>query len=94
MVSGRSRIAPPGIPADRMRMSLTGDVARVYPRDPTRKGCDLFGSHHLWAQMKTDVDDPDLLRPGGFERQVRGRILGSLILIAIMSVVLVIVSLT
>lgn len=44
--------------------------------------------------MKTDVDDPDLRRPGGFERQVRGRILGSLILIAILSVVLVIISLT
>jgi hypothetical protein len=54
----------------------------------------LFGSHHLWVQTKTDVDDPDLLRPGGFERQVRGRILGSLILIVILSVVLAIVSLT
>ncbi|MFN2347240.1 MAG: hypothetical protein ABR616_16195 [Dermatophilaceae bacterium] len=40
--------------------------------------------------MQTDLDDPDLLRPGGFERQVRGRILGPLIL----SIVLMIVSLT
>lgn len=75
-------------------MCLREDVASVYPHDPTRKGCDVFVGNHQWAQMKTDVDDPDLLRPGGFERQVRGRILGSLILIAILSVVLVIRALT
>ena len=49
----------------------------------------MFG-HHNWAQLKSDVDDPDLGRPGGFERQVRQRILGSLIVIVLLIVALAI----
>ena len=46
--------------------------------------------HHNWVQAKSDIDDPDLKRPGGFERQVLGRILGSLILIVVLIVALAI----
>ena len=45
--------------------------------------------HHSWVQMKSDTEDPDLLRPGGFERQVRGRLLGSAIVLAIIVLTLV-----
>ena len=40
----------------------------------------MFG-HQEWLRMKSDSEDPDLTRPGGFERQVRGRIMGSLLLV-------------
>ena len=51
-------------------------------------------SHHHWVQMRSDVEDPDLARPGGFERQVRGRLLGSVILLGVLVLTLVIVRLT
>ncbi|MFO7961610.1 MAG: hypothetical protein R6U94_11745 [Nitriliruptoraceae bacterium] len=50
--------------------------------------------HHHWVQMKTDIEDPDLLRPGGFERQVRGRLLGSSIVLGVCIVLLVILQLS
>ncbi len=49
----------------------------------------MFGHQH-WVQAKSDIDDPDLQRPGGFQRQVRGRILGSLILLVVLIVALAI----
>jgi hypothetical protein len=49
----------------------------------------MFGHQH-WVQAKSDIDDPALQRPGGFERQVRGRILGSLILVVVLIVALAI----
>ncbi len=54
----------------------------------------MSGHHNDWAQMKSDLDDPDLKRPGGFQRQVRGRILGSVVLIVILVVAMAIVSAT
>jgi hypothetical protein len=50
--------------------------------------------HHHWVQMKSDTEDPDLRRPGGFERQVRGRLLGSLIVLGVCIVLLVILRLS
>jgi len=44
--------------------------------------------------MKSDVEDPDLARRGGFERQVRGRLLGSSILLGVLILTLVILRLT
>ena len=49
----------------------------------------MFGHQH-WVQANPDIDDPDVQRPGGFQRQVRGRILGSLILIVVLLVALAI----
>lgn len=42
-----------------------------------------MGGLQNWVQMKSsDLDDPDLKRPGGFRRQVHARIVGSVIMIA------------
>jgi hypothetical protein len=49
----------------------------------------MFG-HHNWVQAKSDLDDPDLKHPGGFERQVRRRILGSFVLIVVLIIALAI----
>lgn len=45
-----------------------------------------MSGHHHWVQMRSDLDDPELRRQGGFERQVRARILGSLITIVLAAV--------
>lgn len=62
-----------------------------YNRHTKSDGANL---HHHWVQMKTDIEDPDLLRPGGFERQVRGRLLGSSIVLGVCIVLLVILQLS
>jgi hypothetical protein len=53
----------------------------------------LFDHQH-WVQMKSDVEDPDLTRPGGFERQVRSRLLGSSLVLGVLLFTLVILRLS
>ena len=64
----------------------------TYTRATQLDGANVFGHQH-WVQMKSDVEDPDLTRPGGFARQVRARLLGSSILLVVLIFALVLLRL-